>query len=215
MNHLMNNPMQVSRSDFSVTSELAEKPRKFVQHAEGGVTCAEVGEGDQKRAALSDEEAVTIARLLVSLEEEFGKPQDFEWGMEGGGFGWGEGGGEGLGSGGEGEEEGGGGGRRGEGGEKVLEEGEGGEGGGVGIRDGMRGVEVACSLFFCKLFHTYMYVGMYTLSHCVIVCLSPRTQHQVSCTVSRHAPLSPSPPPASLITPSQGMWPRYGTTPTL
>ena len=69
-----------------MTSELAEKSRKFVQHVEGGVTSAEVLEGDQKRACLSDEEAVAIARLLVNLEEELGKPQDFEWGMEGGEF---------------------------------------------------------------------------------------------------------------------------------
>ena len=74
----------MSRSDFSVTSELADKPRKLVQCAEGGVRDEAVEEADQKRAVLTDEEAVAIARLLVRLEEEMGRPQDFEWAMESG-----------------------------------------------------------------------------------------------------------------------------------
>ena len=41
-----------------------------------------VEENLQKSPSLSDEEAADIARLLVRLEEEMGKPQDFEWAME-------------------------------------------------------------------------------------------------------------------------------------
>ena len=35
-----------------------------------------------KEGALSDEAAVNIAKTLLTLEERFGKPQDFEWAME-------------------------------------------------------------------------------------------------------------------------------------
>lgn len=69
-----------------MTSELADKPRKLVQCSEGGVVGVAVEEGLQKRAVLTDEEAVAIARLLVQLEDEMGRPQDFEWAMEGGRF---------------------------------------------------------------------------------------------------------------------------------
>jgi phosphoenolpyruvate synthase/pyruvate phosphate dikinase len=69
-----------------VTSELADKPRKLVQCAEGGVKGVAVEEEAQKVAVLSTENAAAIARLLVHLEEELGRPQDFEWAMEGGKF---------------------------------------------------------------------------------------------------------------------------------
>ena len=77
---------QVSREDFKVERELAEKPEMLVRSEEegGGVRKECVEEGRVKEAALSDGAAVEIARLLVALEERFGKPQDFEWGMEGG-----------------------------------------------------------------------------------------------------------------------------------
>ena len=35
-----------------------------------------------KSPALSDDQAVEIAKLLVELEEEMSKPQDFEWAIE-------------------------------------------------------------------------------------------------------------------------------------
>ena len=67
-----------------MATELADKPKKLVQCAEGGVTGVAVEEGYQKKAVLTNEEAVAIARLLVQLEGEMGRPQDFEWAMEGG-----------------------------------------------------------------------------------------------------------------------------------
>ncbi len=76
--------LQVSRSDFSVTSELADKPEKFVQCAEGGVQKVEVAEAERKNPSLTEGEAVAIVKLLVRLEEEMGRPQDFEWAMEAG-----------------------------------------------------------------------------------------------------------------------------------
>ncbi|XP_064399663.1 rifampicin phosphotransferase-like isoform X2 [Halichondria panicea] len=73
---------EVSRQDFKVVSELAEKPEKFVQDASGGLRRESVEEGQQKTAALTDEQAVAIAKLLVDLEDAFGTPLDFEWGIE-------------------------------------------------------------------------------------------------------------------------------------
>ena len=72
----------MSRKDFKVKSELADKPEKFVQCESGGVRRESVGEEEQKAAALTDEQAVTISKLLMELEEAFGSPQDYEWGIE-------------------------------------------------------------------------------------------------------------------------------------
>lgn len=77
---------QVSRSDLKVMSEMADKTEKFVQSEEGGVVKVKVQEELVKSPALSDAQAVEIARLLIKLEEEMTKPQDFEWGIENGGF---------------------------------------------------------------------------------------------------------------------------------
>ena len=77
-------PLQVSRSDLKVTSELADKTEKFVQSEHGGVVKVKVQDELVKSPALSDAQAVEIARLLISLEEELTKPQDFEWAMENG-----------------------------------------------------------------------------------------------------------------------------------
>ena len=76
---------QVSRSDFSVTSELADKSEKFVQcEEEGGVKKVSVEAGQRGVASLTQEQAVSVARLLVGMEGKFGRPQDFEWAMEAG-----------------------------------------------------------------------------------------------------------------------------------
>ena len=74
--------VQVSRSDLKVTSEMADKTEKFVQSEEGGVTKVKVQEDLVKSPTLSDDQAVEIAKLLVELEEEMTKPQDFEWAIE-------------------------------------------------------------------------------------------------------------------------------------
>ena len=55
-----------------MTSDLADKPEKFVQCAEGGVQKVGVEETDRKNPTLGEEEAVAIAKLLVRLEEEMG-----------------------------------------------------------------------------------------------------------------------------------------------
>ena len=68
---------------------MAEKSEMMVRGEEGegegrGVRTVNVEEGKVKEPSLSDAAAVEIAKLLISLEEGFGKPQDFEWGMEDG-----------------------------------------------------------------------------------------------------------------------------------
>lgn len=75
---------QVSRKDFKVRAELATKLERFVQNESGGVRHEGVEEDRQKAVALIDEQAVAIAKLLIELEEVFGTPQDFEWGIENG-----------------------------------------------------------------------------------------------------------------------------------
>ena len=55
----------------------------MVQAEEGGVVKVKVADGYQKQPAISDEMAQEIARLLIALEETLGKPQDFEWAVEG------------------------------------------------------------------------------------------------------------------------------------
>ena len=83
--------IQVSRKDFKIEKELAEKTEMLVRcvdegegdgEGEGGVRKVPVEEEKVKQPALNDSAAVEIAKLLVSLEEWFGKPQDFEWGIE-------------------------------------------------------------------------------------------------------------------------------------
>ena len=69
---------------MKVMSELADKTEKFIQSKEGGVVKVKVQDELVKSPALSDSQAVEIAQLLVSLEEEMTKPQDFEWAMENG-----------------------------------------------------------------------------------------------------------------------------------
>ena len=56
----------------------------MVQAEEGGVVKVKVADGYQKQPAISDEMAQNIAQMLIALEEKLGKPQDFEWGVEGG-----------------------------------------------------------------------------------------------------------------------------------
>lgn len=43
-----------------------------------------MAEEDQKSSSLTDDEAHTIAKLMIDLEERNGKPQDFEWAFENG-----------------------------------------------------------------------------------------------------------------------------------
>ena len=67
-----------------MTTEVLDKPEMFVQAEEegGGVKKVVVAEGREKEAALSEDQVVAIARLMVDLEDKMGRPQDFEWAYE-------------------------------------------------------------------------------------------------------------------------------------
>ena len=67
-----------------MTTEVLDKPEMFVQAEEegGGVKKVAVAEGREKEAALSEDQVVAIARLMVDLEDKMGRPQDFEWAYE-------------------------------------------------------------------------------------------------------------------------------------
>ena len=76
---------QVSRSTRKVTSELADKSEEFLQCETGGLRKVDVEKGRRMCPSLTDDEAVEIAQMLLLLEEEMGRPQDVEWGIEAGG----------------------------------------------------------------------------------------------------------------------------------
>ena len=64
---------------------VADKDEMFVQcKEEGGLEKVAVQDVMVKKQALTNEQAVTIARLMMELEDKMKKPQDFEWGIENG-----------------------------------------------------------------------------------------------------------------------------------
>ena len=74
---------KVSRESMKVSVETAEKTDMFVQSEDGGVEKVKVEEEERvKGRSLSDEQAKTIAQLMIKLEEKMETPQDFEWGIE-------------------------------------------------------------------------------------------------------------------------------------
>ena len=74
---------KVSRESLKVSVEVIDKGEKFIQSDEGGVHKVKVeDESMVKGRCLSDEEAQTIAKLMIKLEDKMSCPQDFEWGME-------------------------------------------------------------------------------------------------------------------------------------
>ena len=75
----------MSRSNHSVTFDVADKTEELVRREEGGVVSREVEPERRKVRVLSDDQAKKIAEMLLVLEDELGRPQDVEWGMETGG----------------------------------------------------------------------------------------------------------------------------------
>ena len=78
--------IKVSREELNVNCEIADKNEQMIQNDEIGglMKVAVVPQEKAKERALSDEQAQNIARLMIQLEAEMGKPQDFEWGIENG-----------------------------------------------------------------------------------------------------------------------------------
>lgn len=70
---------------MSVSCQVADKNEQMIRNAEsGGLIKVSVESERVKERALTDEQAQTIAKLMIELEKKTGKPQDFEWGIENG-----------------------------------------------------------------------------------------------------------------------------------
>ena len=75
---------QVSRQSLDVVVEVAKKEEMFVQCKSGGLEKVKVADSSVDERALTSEQAVTIAQLMMELEQKMKRPQDFEWGIQDG-----------------------------------------------------------------------------------------------------------------------------------
>ncbi|HWR98776.1 MAG TPA: PEP/pyruvate-binding domain-containing protein, partial [Candidatus Methanoperedens sp.] len=71
-----------------VERRIAQKDVREVANAAGGVRREPVGEGERSAPCLSDDQAAALARHGAALEARFGRPQDVEWALDGGGRLW-------------------------------------------------------------------------------------------------------------------------------
>ena len=72
-----NNPRQV------VFKNIADKAKKYVCYPEEGVCRLDLIEDDiRQTAAVSDEQALSLAEVAVTLEEYYGFPVDMEWALD-------------------------------------------------------------------------------------------------------------------------------------
>nr|WP_287412528.1 PEP/pyruvate-binding domain-containing protein [Pseudodesulfovibrio sp.] len=72
----------VNRDSLVVNDRIvAEKPDMFVCNPKEGVCRESLLEEQRCEPSLTDEQAATIAREAVRIEEQFGTPQDIEWAM--------------------------------------------------------------------------------------------------------------------------------------
>ena len=67
------------KSDKLIKKQIAKKEIAINARPEGGTTKVELTGERQTAPALSDEQAVRLARMGRSIEEHFGSPQDIEW----------------------------------------------------------------------------------------------------------------------------------------
>jgi len=76
----------ISRTDplTIVDKEISEKQLRYVCLPEEGV-CREEIDAEGKQPALTDEQALELARIALQLEEHFQGPQDIEWCIDGNG----------------------------------------------------------------------------------------------------------------------------------
>jgi pyruvate,water dikinase len=58
---------------------IGRKARKIVRGEDGRDRQVELTDADAYRRVLDDDEALTLARLAVRIEEHYGQPQDIEW----------------------------------------------------------------------------------------------------------------------------------------
>jgi pyruvate,water dikinase len=71
----------VSRSDLPVLlcKEIQDKDRKLVSSADEGLSRVDLTEAEARSASLTDDQALRLASMALSLEEHYGCPQDVEW----------------------------------------------------------------------------------------------------------------------------------------
>ncbi|MCL6479279.1 MAG: phosphoenolpyruvate synthase [Peptococcaceae bacterium] len=72
------------KSDKLIKRRIARKETAIYAKPEGGTAKAAVAEERRTAPALSEEQAVRLARMGRSIEEHFGIPQDIEWCIAGG-----------------------------------------------------------------------------------------------------------------------------------
>ncbi|SFG09495.1 pyruvate, water dikinase [Desulfotomaculum arcticum] len=71
------------KSDKLLKKQIARKETAIYARPEGGTVRVEIQSERQTAPALSDEQAVRLARMGRSIEEHFGSPQDIEWCLAG------------------------------------------------------------------------------------------------------------------------------------
>ena len=69
----------VSKNDFSITRELADKREQFVADPAGGTRRVPVPETHRRAVTLSDEQVRQVARTGLLVETAYGHPQDIEF----------------------------------------------------------------------------------------------------------------------------------------
>ncbi|XP_062522219.1 prodigiosin synthesizing transferase PigC-like isoform X2 [Corticium candelabrum] len=79
---LTSDSYEADRRTLQVTSIVAKKEDMFVRASENGVTKVAVSVEKQDKRVLTDQQAVEIAQLVIALETNLGRPQDFEWAHE-------------------------------------------------------------------------------------------------------------------------------------
>lgn len=67
------------RADKLIKKQIAKKEIAIYARPEGGTAKVEIEGEKQTAPALSDEQAIRLARMGRSIEEHFGSPQDIEW----------------------------------------------------------------------------------------------------------------------------------------
>ncbi len=66
-----------------ILKNLGKKHKKYALSSAGGLKEVKVPAKDQLRFSLSDEDAITLAKWGVIIEEHYGIPQDIEWAKDG------------------------------------------------------------------------------------------------------------------------------------
>lgn len=75
---------RISRDLGSVDCEPAEHLQRRIGISSGGTRLEDLPSDLKEKVTLTDQQAKDVARLVLKLEKDFGRPQDCEWGLENG-----------------------------------------------------------------------------------------------------------------------------------